>query len=159
MNTALKSRMLAIALTLGAASTLTLAQSIAVPTSAQAGVLGSIKGAAKSVGTAAKSLGGAVTHPSRIVSAAKVGAKVIVPSRKEIVAAAKNTGVVGPIKTAAKAVGTGARVVAGGTVEAGKRIGSGFKQTALDVAHSKPGKFVANTAKSVVREAKSVVGR
>jgi hypothetical protein len=152
MNTALKSRMFAFALALAGAGTLTLAQSIAAPTPAQAGVLGSIKGAAKSVGTAAKSLGGAVTHPSRIVSAAKAGAKVIVPSGKELAAVAKNTGVVGPLKTAAKAVGGAAKTVGVGVGVAGKRIGVGFAQTAKQVANSSPGRAVANVTTRIVHK-------
>jgi hypothetical protein len=70
MHVALKSRMLALALTLGAASTFTLAQSIAAPTPAQAGVVGSIKNAAKSVGRAVK------TTATGIGSAAMMGAGI-----------------------------------------------------------------------------------
>jgi hypothetical protein len=136
----------------------------AQPAPAEAGVLGSIKNAAKSVGGAVKKtavgVGGAV----------KSGVKVITPSPGHIIQAAKNTGVVGPIKTVvktvggaagtvgrgtvtgAKAVGSGALKVGGGITEAGKRIGTGFKQTALDVAHSRP-------AKAVVKEAKTIVGK
>ena len=59
MNSPLKSRLFAIAL----ATAPTLVNLMAIPTAAQAGVLGSIKGAAKSVGGAVKStaigLGGA----------------------------------------------------------------------------------------------------
>ena len=73
----------AIAFAVGTAATLV--HAMVTPTSAQAGIGGAIKSAAKSVGgaakttaksvgTAAKSLGEAVTHPSRIVSAAKAGA-------------------------------------------------------------------------------------
>lgn len=74
---------LAIALAVGTAATLV--HAMVAPDSAQAGIGGAIKSAAKSVGgaakttvksvgTAAKSLGTTVTHPSRIVSAAKAGA-------------------------------------------------------------------------------------
>jgi hypothetical protein len=93
MNTALKSKIFAIALTLGAASTITLAQSIAAPTPAQAGVVGSIKGAAKSVGGAvkntAKGIGGATKAGAAGVRQAGRAVAKYVPPVKGIVNAGK----------------------------------------------------------------------
>ena len=54
----IKSRFFAVAVTMAAASMFTLAQPIVAPAPAQAGVLGSIKSAAKSVG-------GAVSHAAK----------------------------------------------------------------------------------------------
>jgi hypothetical protein len=51
-GSAAKSRFLAVLLTLGTATTLTAAQSIAMPSPAEAGIFSSIKGAAKKVGGA-----------------------------------------------------------------------------------------------------------
>jgi outer membrane lipoprotein SlyB len=54
MKKTLKSKLFAAALTFAAAFTMTAGQAIVVPDTAQAGVIGSIKGAAKKVGGAVK---------------------------------------------------------------------------------------------------------
>lgn len=71
----LKSKLFAAALTLAAAFTMTAGQAIVVPDTAQAGVISSVKSAAKKVGGAAKKVGGAVkTTAVGIGKAAKAGA-------------------------------------------------------------------------------------
>jgi hypothetical protein len=68
MKTSLKSKLFAGALTLATALAMTAGHAIAIPDAAQAGVIGSIKGAAKKVG-------GAVKNTAKgIGAAAKAGA-------------------------------------------------------------------------------------
>lgn len=137
MSTSIKSKVFAAIFALGLATPLTMAHSIVTATPAEAGVLGSIKNAAKSVGGtvkgAAKAVGGGT-----VVAAKAVG---------------------GGAATAAKAVGggtvTAAKAVGGGAVTVGKavgvgavRIGNGFERTGKDMYRSGPGQAVVKFVKS-----------
>jgi hypothetical protein len=113
LSTTAKSRVFATMLTLGTATTLTVAHAIASPTPAQAGVFGSIKGAAKKVG-------GAVAHTaSGFGSAAKAGAA----AGKQI-----GVGVGGTVKRAAVVVGHQAAKLPElkGFIDAGRAVRRSF---------------------------------
>jgi hypothetical protein len=107
MSNALKSKLFAGALSLGMAITLTVAQSIAAPAPAHAGVIGSIKGAAKSVGGAVK------TAAKGVGTAAKLGAGV---GKQVAIATGKNLAKLPPVKGVINA-GQGIKMVAQGKVK------------------------------------------
>lgn len=137
MRTSIRSKLYAAILALGLATPLSMAHSVMTATPAEAGALGSLKSAAKSVGSAVKS-----------------GAKAVGGGAAT---AAKAVG--GGTATAAKAVGGGtvvaAKAVGGGAVTVGKavgvgavRIGRGFERTGKDIYHSGPGQSVVKFVKS-----------
>jgi hypothetical protein len=116
------STLIAACLTLGTAGAVNVASGLVAPTTAHAGVLGKIKGAAKSVGGAVKKAGGAVMKTGQ-----DIGNKV------------------GPLAVG-KAVGkgaiAGAKAVGKGAVAGGKAVGRLAVQT---------GQGAASAAKAVAK--------
>ena len=124
-----RSKLAAIMLTVATASTVTLGQSIIVPATAHAGVFGSIKSAAKSVGGTVKSTA------SGFGSAAKAG----VAGSKALVSKTYN----GTVSVANKATSIGGKVV-GGVTWAGGKAGAVLAKTY-------PAKSIAIATKGIVR--------
>lgn len=139
MNTSVKSKLLAAALAFGLATPLTLTQSIVTATPAEAGVLGSIKSAAKSVGGAVKS--GAKAVGGGTVTAAKAVGSASVVVGKRLGHAGADTG-----KTIGGFAVDGAKVVG----RAGAAIGRGAAQDAKQIYNSRPGQAVVKFVKRTI---------
>jgi hypothetical protein len=92
----LQSAILAMALMLGISTTMTVGHALVAPTGAQAGVLGKIKGAAKTVGKGAASVAksGVKSTTNAVGGLAKVGANAAVRAGKGIGSDVKRTAVV-----------------------------------------------------------------
>jgi hypothetical protein len=88
----LQSAILAFALMLGISTAMTVGHALVAPAAAQAGVLGKIKGAAKTVGGVAKS--GVKSTTNAVGGLAKVGANAAVRAGKGIGSDVKRTAVV-----------------------------------------------------------------
>lgn len=137
MRQTLKSNMVAAALALGIAAPLTLGGSLVSATTAEAGFLGSIKGAAKTIGTAARNTVRNVADVRGTVSgigaaARTAGGMVATAGRssgglvKDGIASAGRTVANGASKAVHEVRG-GAGSIAAGAVKVGRAIGTGLR--------------------------------
>ncbi len=129
MSSSNKSKIFAVILTVATASTMTLAHSIVAPATANAGTLGSIKSAAKSVGSAVKSTAGKVVSAPKTLAAGTKAAATLVYNKTTAVGY--------------KASSIGGKV-AGGVAWALKKPGQA-------IAHTYPARKIAIATKGIVR--------
>lgn len=128
MNTSFKSKIFAALLTAATASTMTVSHAFVAPAAAHAGVFGSIKGAAKSVGGAVKSTAQKVVAAPKAIGAGTKAA-VTLAYNKTVSAGYKASSVTGK--------------VAGGVASVLKKPGS-------VIAKTYPARKIAIAAKGIV---------
>jgi len=116
MKSVFKSKLLAIALALAVAAPLTMASAVVTPTPAEAGVISSVKGAAKKVGGAVKTTAKGIGAAAKAGAAMgrQVGVGVASDVKRGTVAAGKGIAKYTPIGTVAKEIGSGAKAAAKG---------------------------------------------
>lgn len=128
MSSSIKSKMFAVMLTVATASTMTIAQAIVVPATAHAGVIGSLKSAAKSVGGAVKSTAEKVVSAPKAVAAGTKAAGALVLNKT--------------MSAAYKASSVGGKVAGG--------VAWALKQPGKVIAHSYPARKIAIATKGIV---------
>jgi len=131
MNLLNRSKAFAVILTIAAASTMTLMQSVVTPATAHASPLGSIKSAAKSVGSAVKSTAGKVVSAPKSLAAGTKAAAVLVYNKTTSVGY--------------KASAIGGKVAGG--------VAWALKKPSKAIAHTYPIRKIAIATKGIVRNA------
>jgi hypothetical protein len=119
----------AACLTLGTAGAINVASALVAPTTAHAGVLGTIKGAAKSVGSAAKTVGKTVGKGAAI--GGKAVGKAAVVTGKAVGQRVADVGV----GTARNAAYLGKQIARTPVGDAARGVGSYVKQTYRRIAN------------------------
>lgn len=129
MSSSIKSKVFAVMLTVATASMMTLTQSIVAPANAHAGVVGSIKSAAKSVGSAVKSTAEKVVSAPKSVAAGTKAAATLVYNKT--------------MSAGYKASSVGGKVAGG--------VAWALKQPGKAIAHTYPARKIAIATKGIVR--------